>query len=71
MLVYADDVIYLEKYAHEYMLKLNQVYRLQEGFGPTDRYRGANLDRFQLEYGINVWYMTCYEYICGAIKNVY
>ena len=50
MLVYVDDVLHLAKDAQEYMLKLNQVYRLKEFLGPPDRYFGANVDKVQLEY---------------------
>ena len=53
------------------MLKLNQFYRLKEGFGPSDRYLGANVDKVQLGDGTTVCYMTCVEYLCGGIKNVY
>ena len=59
MLVYADYVLHLAKYAQEYMLNLNQVYQLKEGFGPTDRYIGSNVDKVQLEYGRTFWSMTC------------
>ena len=44
MLIYVDDMIHFSKEAQEDMLKLNQVYRLKEGFGPPDRYTGVNID---------------------------
>ena len=59
MLVYVNDVLNLAKGTQEYMLKLNKVYILREGFGPTDRYIGANLDKVQLEGGRNVLPITC------------
>ena len=52
------------------MLKLNQVYQLKEGFGPIDRYLGANAHKVQLEDGITVLSMTCVECMRGAIKKV-
>ena len=70
MLVNVYDVLQLVKDIQEDMLNLNQIYRLKEGFGPPDRYIGANFDKFQLEYGRTVWSMTCVEYLCGDIKNV-
>ena len=70
MLVYVDDVLHLAKSAQEDMFKLNQVYRLKEGFGTQYRYLGANVDKVQSEDGITVWSMTCIGYICGDIKNV-
>ena len=70
MLVYVDDVLHPAKYAKKYMLKLNKVYRLKEGFRPTDRYLGANVNRVKLDYGRTVCSMTCIEYMCVFIKNV-
>ena len=71
MFVYFDDVLHLSKDSQEYMLKLNQVYWLKEVFGTPYIYIGANVDKFQLEDGITVWYMTFVEYLCGSINNVY
>ena len=71
MLLYVNDVIHLAKDSQEDMLKLNQVYRLKGFSGPPDRYIGANIDKFQLEDGITVWYITCVEYLKGYIKNLY
>ena len=64
-------MIHLAKYTQEDMLNLNQVYRLKEVFCPLDRYLGAYFDEVQLEDGRTVWSMICFEYLCGAIKNVY
>ena len=58
MLVYVNDVIHLSKYAQEDVLNLKQIYLLKEGFGPSDRYIGANIYKVQLDYGRTVWYMT-------------
>ena len=70
MLVYVDDVINLAKDAQEDILRINQDNQLREGFGPSGRYLGANVDKFQLEDEISVWCMTYVEYLRGAIKNV-
>ena len=59
ILVYVDDVLHLTKDAQENMLKLNQVYLLKEGFGPPDRYLGANVNKLQLEAVRTIWSMTC------------
>ena len=45
ILVYVYNVLRLAKDEQEDMLKLNQVYRLKEYFGPPDRYLGANIDK--------------------------
>ena len=71
MFLYVDDVLHLSKDAQEYMLNLNQVYLLKEVLGPPDRYLVTYVDKVQLEDGKTVCYMTCVEYLHGAIKNVY
>ena len=48
MLLYVDDVLHLAEDAQEDMLILSQAYRLKEGFGPPDRYLGANVNKVQL-----------------------
>ena len=70
MLVYVDDVLHHEIGAQEYILNINQVYLLKEGFGPPDIYLGASVDKFQLEDGRTVWSMTCIEYLRRDINNV-
>ena len=70
MLEYVEDVLHLSKNVQEYMLKLNHVYRLQEGFCPKDRYLGGNVNKVKLDYGRTVWSMTCIEYLRGDIKNI-
>ena len=52
------------------MLNLNEVYLLKAGFGSRDIYIGANVVKVQSEYGRTVWYITCIEYILGAINNI-
>ena len=44
MLIYVNDVLHLAKDALADMLRLNQVYRLEEGFGPPYRYLRANFN---------------------------
>ena len=70
MLVYVYDVLHIAKDAQEYMLKLKQVYQLEEGFRPPDIYLGGNFDKVKLEYGRTFWAMSCVEYLPGAINNV-
>ena len=48
MLVNANNALHLAKDAQKGMLNLNQVYLLEEGFGTSDRYIGANDDKIQL-----------------------
>ena len=58
MLAYVNDVLHLENNTQEDRLKLNQFYRLKEGFGPPDRYIGGKVDKLQLEDGRNIWPKT-------------
>ena len=45
MFVYVDDVLHLTKNAQEDMLKINQVYKPEEGFGSPDRFLSARKDK--------------------------
>ena len=49
MLVYVNDMLHLAKDTQENILKLNQVYRLKEGFSPQDICRCANVYKDQFE----------------------
>ena len=40
---------------------LNMIYRLKEGFGPPDRYLGANVEKVQLKDGQVVWSTKCID----------
>ena len=44
MLVYVNDVLHLAKDAQEDMLRINQIYRLKEGFGLPYRHLRDNFD---------------------------
>ena len=46
------------------------LYRLKEGFGPPDRYLGANVEKVQLKDGRVVWSTNCVDYLKSAIENV-
>ena len=70
MLVYVDDVLHLAHDPLEDMKRLNQVYRLKEGFGPPDRYLGANVEKVQLKNGKECWSMHSGDYLKGAIKGI-
>ena len=47
---------------------LNMIYRLMEGFGPLDRYLGANFDKLQLKDGRFVWSTKYDDYLKSAIE---
>ena len=47
------------------------IYRLKEGFGPPDRYLGANVDKVQLKDGRFVCSNNCVDYLNSAIEKIY
>ena len=70
ILFYVDDLLNIGFKPKEYMDALNMIYRLKEGFGPPDRYLGANVDKVQLKDGRVVWSTNCVDYLKIAIENV-
>ena len=46
------------------------IYRLKEGFGPPDKYLGANVEKAQLEDGQDLWSTNCVDYLKISIENV-
>ena len=47
------------------------IYRLKEGFGPPDRYLGANVEKVQLKHERVVWSTNCVDHLKSAIENVH
>ena len=45
------------------------IYRLKGGFGPPDRYLGANVEKVQLKDGRVVWSTNCVDYLKSEIEN--
>ena len=70
MLCYVDDLLHIGFKPKEDMDALNMIYRLKEGFGPPDRYLGANVEKVQLKDGRVVWSTNCVDYLKSAIENV-
>ena len=54
----------------EDMDTLNITYWLMEGFGPPDRYLGANVEKVQLKDGRVVCSTNCVDYLKNTIENV-
>ena len=46
------------------------IYRLNEGFGPSDQFLGANVDKVQLKNGKVVCSTNCVDYLMSAIVNL-
>ena len=52
------------------MDKLNLIYLLKQGFGPSDRYLGANVEHLQFYNGLIVWSTECVDYLKSATQRV-
>ena len=70
MLFYVDDLLHIGFKPKEDMDAFNMIYRLNEGFGPPDRYLGPNADKVHLKDGQVVWSTNCVDYLNSAIENV-
>ena len=51
MLCFFDEYLHIGFNPKEDRDALNMIYRLKEGFGPPDRYLGANVEKVQLKDG--------------------
>ena len=70
MLCFVDDLLHIGFKPKEEMDALDMIYRLKEGFGPPDRYLGANVEKIQLKYGRVIWSTKFVDYLKIAIENV-
>ena len=70
MICYVDDLRHIGFKPKEYMNALNIIYRLNYGFGPPDRYLGANFDQVQFKDGQFIWSTNCVDYLKREIENV-
>ena len=69
MLCYVDALLRIGFNPKEDMDSLNIIYWLKEGFGQSDRYLGANVEKVHLKDGQVVWYTNCVDYLKRAIEN--
>ena len=70
MICYVVDLIHIGFKPKEDMDVINMIYRLKEGFGPPDRYLGANVEKVQLKDERVVWYTNFDDYLKITIENV-
>ena len=68
MLFYVDELLHIGFKPKEDMYALNMIYRLRGGFGPPDRYLGANDEKLQLKYVRVVWSTNRVDYLKRAIE---
>ena len=67
MICYVDDLLHVGFKPKEDMDALNMIYRLKEGFGPPDRYLGANFEKIQLKDGLVMCSTNSVDYLKSAI----
>ena len=70
MLCNDDECLCIGFNPKEYTDVLNMIYWLKEGFGPPDRYLGANIEKVQLKDARVVWSTRCGDYLQSEIDNV-
>ena len=71
ILVYVDDILHLSHNIKPTMEALGKLYQLkEEACGEPKRYLGANVGKFQLPDGKEVWSMSANDYIRNAVKNL-
>ena len=71
MICCVGDLIQIGFKTMEDMDTLNTTYWLKEGFGPPDRYLGANVEKLQLKDGRVVLSTKFFDYLKIANNNVY
>ena len=71
VLVYVDDILHLSHDTKPTMEALGKLYLLKEEVcGEPKRYLGANVGKFQLPNGREVWSMSANDYVKNAVKNL-
>ena len=70
MLFYVGDLLNIGFKPKEDMDALHMIFRLKEGFGPPDRYLGANFEKLQLKDAQVVWFTNCVDNLKRATENV-
>eukprot|EP00957_Ditylum_brightwellii_P157345 11975828-Ditylum_brightwellii.AAC.1 len=71
MLIYVDDILHIAYDTHLVMKQLIQLYELKEGsVGEPMGHLGANIEKYQLPHGHEVWSMSSCDYCAAACKQV-
>ena len=67
---YVDDLLAISHDPKSIMANIAKTYDFKDGAQPPDRYLGANISRWQLPDGREVWSMSGKDYIKQALKLV-
>ena len=71
LFVYVDDILSVSHRASEAIKEITDYYKAKEGsVKPPDLYLGANVERFELPDGREVWSTSPKTYVKNAIKVV-
>ena len=69
ILCYVDDLLHIGFKPKEDMDVLNMIYQLNEWFGLSDQYLGANFEKLQLKDGQFVCSTNCVDCLKSAIED--
>jgi hypothetical protein len=71
LLVYVDDVLCVSHRPEVIMEALGKTYELKEGLvKPQELYLGANISKYQLPSGKEVWSISSNQYVKSSIQTV-
>ena len=71
VLVYVDDILHLSHNTKPTIDALGKLYVLRaDACGEPKRYLGANVGKYQLQDGREVWSMSSNDYVKNAVKNL-
>jgi hypothetical protein len=68
MLTYVDDCLCVSHQPEETMDVIGKIYDLKDTVKPPERYLGANIKKWQLPDGREVWSMSGKDYVKNAVK---
>jgi hypothetical protein len=68
MLTYVDDCLCVSHQPEDTMDVIGKIYDLKDTVKPPERYLGANIKKWQLPDGQEVWSMSGKDYVKNAVK---
>ena len=71
LLVYVDDVLAISIDPKAIMEDIGKSFTIKDSkYGPPETYLGANIEKVQLDDGLNAWSMHSRHYVRNLIKTV-
>jgi hypothetical protein len=68
LLTYVDDCLCISARPEDTMEVIGKIYDLKDTVKPPERYLGANIKKWQLPDGREVWSMSGKDYVKNAVK---